>query len=172
MSESSGSEQNTNWSTEKDWPAIHMPDGRWLKFYTNSSLETIGSQYSDLFQNIFQKEKYLVELGILEAPEIPATDMAGNELANDIALYVDSRLDTKLLYDLDSWLREHTPQYFDLFAGAVASREEIRAAVDQGLESTGLGAALGQLKQQDQAQPSELLGLDLAELMRTMRDQL
>lgn len=174
MSEVLGSEplrQNDDWSPEASWPSIRRAGAQSLQFYTNSSPVSINPRFKNFYLNMFAEEKYHVELGVLEAPEIPATDIAGDELSHDIALYVDSRLGVEKIYELDTWIQENTA-YFEPLSAVAASPEDIRAAVDLGLAATGLDAELAHLKEQDKAESLGRSGLDLTELMRTMRGRL
>jgi hypothetical protein len=125
-------------------------------------------------ENAHAKWTYLARRGVVEIPEIPATDFDGNIREADYAVYCDARFSQKaaeLVIGPTSWLSTQAPNLTNLRQEFVRP-QEIAALLDRGIEETGIADVLEQMRAEDAVRVAQAPDLDLSEVMRTMRDQL
>jgi hypothetical protein len=150
---------------------IEVGEGRRLNFYANQDPEADAREVAwcpEMANEQANDAAVLTELlrrGVLEAPDVPAFDMAGNEMPDAWPLYVDARLGVSKVAAADKLIEAE----LRLMPPAEQTQRrvtptELKAVIDDALEESGV---LSGLEQMWQTGPH-----DLAELMRRYRDQL
>lgn len=124
--------------------------GRKLLFYTNVKipLETNNKNrnWCSIVTGMTVRDVYHI-------PEMTSTDMQGNEMDSDIAIYVDERIGigpSSALYD---YVRNGHPELLQSpdDDDIEALGPEINELLDQGMEALGLDQLVLQIRQEDAA---------------------
>lgn len=165
-------------SLEKVRPDLLTPDGRTLSFYSNIILpgntEWQDDDSGTCVTNEFEIHKFLAKRGVVEMPEKPAVYKNGSTIEGLTPVYVDRRIGIDrldLLVGVDGWLRTRDSRLGELHE-VLVSPFELADLLTRGIEETGIGSILEQMRAEDAARPRVVPDLDINAVMRNMRDQL
>lgn len=134
------------------WKDIVLPDGTQLEFCENSGITCNfpeGSKISNFNVNWHQMNLAFIRRGILETNEIPAYNVCGEIMTEDIPLYIDKRIGKDKATELQGFVFNACKELIFGNPRQMSHPEsmvQLEAAITTGIEVLGLTGLIGEHK--------------------------